>query len=284
MTLTGIGINYVLVSAVFALILAGTDIAFAQAGGPNSNSPLSQLQNQVNSLDQRVNSFFDVFTELDARVDSFFDVFTELQNDMDDVNNRVDSFFDVFVDFQTDTNDSLNQLSSDVEQLQSQIGGSTEAQVDYFLKIDGIDGESTDKDHKDEIDVESWSWGAQSGTASRGGGAGKVSVQDFSFVHKVDKASPELFLKTANGEHIKDALLTVRKAGDKPIEYLKYKFSDILVSSVRPGGSSGDQIPLEQVSFNFRMIEVEYQPHDENGNPTGSPIKIGWDIGSSIET
>ena len=31
--------------------------------------------------------------------------------------------------------------------------------VDYFLKIDGIDGESNDSKHKGSIDVESWSWG-----------------------------------------------------------------------------------------------------------------------------
>ena len=55
------------------------------------------------------------------------------------------------------------------------------AQVDYFLKLKGIDGESTDHKHKGSIDIESWSWGeTNSGTGHAGGGhgGGKVSIQD----------------------------------------------------------------------------------------------------------
>ena len=64
------------------------------------------------------------------------------------------------------------------------------AAVDYFLKIDGIQGESQDKTHKNEIQIESFSWGAtQSGTATHGGGmgAGKVQMQDFQLVMVVKR-------------------------------------------------------------------------------------------------
>ena len=74
------------------------------------------------------------------------------------------------------------------------------AQVDYFLKIEGVDGESTDDKHKGEIELESFSWGeTQRGTAGHGGGsgAGKVMPQDFNFVKKVDKASPVLLMSGA---------------------------------------------------------------------------------------
>src|ERR1700753_4105926 len=83
------------------------------------------------------------------------------------------------------------------------------AAVDYFLKIDGIEGESKDSKHKGEIDLDSWSWGAnQSGTyhGGGGGGAGKVAMQDFHFVMKINKASPKLMLACASGEHIKKAV------------------------------------------------------------------------------
>ena len=76
--------------------------------------------------------------------------------------------------------------------------------VDYFLKIDEAKGESQDKEHKDEIEIESFSWGAhQLGTSSHGGGmgAGKVSMQDFNFVMRTNKAAPFLFLHCANGRH-----------------------------------------------------------------------------------
>ena len=55
------------------------------------------------------------------------------------------------------------------------------AVVDYFLKIDGIDGEAQDKTHKNEIQLESWSFGeTNAGTAGMGlgMGAGKVGERE----------------------------------------------------------------------------------------------------------
>jgi type VI secretion system secreted protein Hcp len=143
------------------------------------------------------------------------------------------------------------------------------AAVDYFLKIDGIDGESTDSKHKNEIDVQSWSWGeTQAGTSAGGGGggAGKVAMQDFHFVMTVNKASPKLLINCANGSHIKQALLTCRKAGKEQQEYLKIKFSDLLISSYQTGGSAGSVIPTDQISFNFSKIEFEYYPQKADGS------------------
>src|SRR5712691_6522879 len=142
------------------------------------------------------------------------------------------------------------------------------AAVDFFLKIDGIKGESQDHKHKEEIDLESFSWGeTQQGAhaAGGGGGAGKVAMQDFHFVMKVNKASPKLLLACAQGTHIKEALLTARKAGKDQQEYLKVKFSDLLVASFQTGGSSGDVIPVDQISLNFAKIEYEYHPQKADG-------------------
>ena len=42
--------------------------------------------------------------------------------------------------------------------------------ADYFLKVDGVEGEAPDSKHKNEIDVQSWSWGeTQTGTHAGGG-------------------------------------------------------------------------------------------------------------------
>jgi type VI secretion system secreted protein Hcp len=152
--------------------------------------------------------------------------------------------------------------------------------VDFFLKIDGVEGESTDDKHKSEIDLESWSWGAtQSGTSSGGGGggAGKVSMQDFHFVMRVNKASPKLMLACSTGEHIKEATLTCRKAGGDQQEYMKIKMSDLLVSSYQTGGSGGDIIPVDQISLNFSKIEYEYKPQKADGT-LDSPVKTGYDL------
>ena len=154
------------------------------------------------------------------------------------------------------------------------------AATDYFLKIDGIDGESTDAKHKGEIDLESWSWGeSQSGShaAGGGGGAGKVSMQDFHGVMKVGKASPKMMLACATGEHLKKAVLTCRKAGGNQQEYMTVTMSDLLVSSYQTGGSQGDLVPVDQISLNFSKIEVEYKPQDQKG-AVGSPVKVGYDL------
>ena len=144
------------------------------------------------------------------------------------------------------------------------------AAVDYFIKFDGIKGESTDAKHKDEIDIESWSWGATNAGAARSGSraaAGKVSLQDFHFVMRLNKSSPALMRSCATGQHIKSATLTGRKAGKSQQEYLTFKFYDVLVSSYQTGGSeSGDVVPTDQVSFNFAKIEIEYKVQKPDGS------------------
>ena len=161
------------------------------------------------------------------------------------------------------------------------------AQVDYFLKIDGIEGEAPDKTHKAEIEIESWSWGeTNSGShgSGGGGGAGKVAMQDFHFVMKMNKASGKLFLACANGEHIKEATLTCRKAGKDQQEFLKVKMTDLLVSSYQTGGSGhSDIIPTDQISMNFTKIVFEYKAQKTDGTLDTAATKAGWDVKSNVK-
>jgi type VI secretion system secreted protein Hcp len=143
--------------------------------------------------------------------------------------------------------------------------------VDYFLKLDGIEGESTDNKHAKEIDVEAWSWGeSQTGSSvpgGGGGGAGKVSMQDFSFVMKFNKASPKLMLACATGKHIKSARLAVRRAGQGQQDYLTFAFLDVLVSSYQTGGAEASGLtPVDQVSLRYAKIEVEYKTQKPDGS------------------
>src|SRR4051812_28230983 len=141
--------------------------------------------------------------------------------------------------------------------------------VDLFLQLDPIKGESTDAKHKDQIDVLSWSWGlTQSGSfhSGTGGGAGKVSVQDLSFTHYIDKASTDLLQACTTGQHINKGTLTVRKAGGKDaLEYLKVTLEDVLVTSVHNGGHSGDERIKGKVSFKFPEIKGEDNPQNAKG-------------------
>ncbi len=150
---------------------------------------------------------------------------------------------------------------------------------DVYLKIDGIAGESTDATHKDEIEVLSFSLGASNPvnitSSGHRAGAGKVSMQDLSFQMNYNKSSPSLFLACSSGKHIKDAVLTLRKAGGKQQEYLTYKMTEVFVSSYQTGASS--EQPMDSVSLAFAKIELNYQQQDEKG-AVGKPVKSGWDI------
>ena len=152
--------------------------------------------------------------------------------------------------------------------------------VDMFLKIDGIKGESQDRDHLDQIEIMSFSWGlSQTGTMAFGGGAGagKVQFQDFHFTNAISKASPLLFLKCATGEHIKEATLSARKAGGEQQDFLIIKMNDVLISSYQTGGSSGGELPSDQVSMNYAKIEYSYKPQKPDGN-LDTAISAGWDL------
>lgn len=157
--------------------------------------------------------------------------------------------------------------------------------VDFFLKIDGIEGESKDSKHQNEIDVLSWTWGAHnSGSMAYGGGggSGKVAMQDFSFTMTISKATPKLMLACATGDHIKSAVLTCRKAGKEQQEYLKIKFSDLLVSNYQTGGSDGQEVPVESISLNFSKVEMEYKEQLATGG-LGGVVPAGFDLKKMVK-
>jgi type VI secretion system secreted protein Hcp len=155
--------------------------------------------------------------------------------------------------------------------------------MDMFIKLDDIKGESGDHAHKAEIDVLSWSWGeTQSGSAHHGAGqgAGKVNVQDLTFTKHTDRSTPNLLAICASGKHIKQAVLTVRKAGDKPLEYLKITMTQCIITSVSLGGDGGGDRLTENISLNFAQVKYEYTPQKADG--TGDAVvTMGWDIAAN---
>ncbi len=153
------------------------------------------------------------------------------------------------------------------------------AAVDYFLKIEGIDGESTNEMHKGQIEIMSFSWGmSNSGSmaAGSGGGAGKVSFGSVRIMTTVSKASPVLFESVATGKHFPTATLTVVNSEQRGQEYMKVTLSDVLISSYQTGGMSGEA-PTESFRLNFAKIEYEYTPQNPDGS-MDAPVKAGYDL------
>jgi type VI secretion system secreted protein Hcp len=136
------------------------------------------------------------------------------------------------------------------------------AAVDYFLKIEGVEGESKDSKHTNWIELESINFAISTKGSGGGGGAGKASFSDFNFIKKIDKSSPVLLVESASGKHFPTAELAVVNDGK---EVLKYKFKDVLISSYQI--SADEEIPVEMVSLGLASIEATY-----------GTVTAGWDI------
>ena len=157
--------------------------------------------------------------------------------------------------------------------------------ADIFAKIGDIKGESLDDKHKDEVEVLSWSWGvSQSGSISPGPGqaAGKANFNDFHFTHRVDKASPILLKACATGEHIKDAIITVRKAGKGQQEFLIIKMNDVLITSVQMSMSNDATATAENVAMQFAKVDLEYKPQKADGS-LDAGLHFKYDIKANKE-
>ena len=159
--------------------------------------------------------------------------------------------------------------------------------ADFFLEIDGIEGESTDDKLAKQVEILSWSWGASNSSkfdsGTGGGGRDRVNMQDLHVVTEMSKASPKLMLACAAWQHIQKAVLTCRKAGGDQNPYLIIEMSDVFVSSYQTGASShGESYPTDQISLNYSKITFDYKAQKKEGG-TVNAAKAGWDLAKNIK-
>jgi type VI secretion system secreted protein Hcp len=174
-----------------------------------------------------------------------------------------------------------------------------------FIKLGDVKGESTDTDHRGEIDVLAWSWGVTVGTTgtdsaveattdSIGTREGEVTPtestevqrQEFKLTKHIDKASPKLFQALANGTVTPEMQLTVRNEaeGQARTEHMIIVMTNVIVTSINSGGG-GDDRPTETVTLNFTEIEWTYIEQDSSGAPVGDPTGFDLELrGASHDT
>ena len=156
---------------------------------------------------------------------------------------------------------------------------------DVFLKVDGIKGESTDAFHKDEIELVGWSWGATEVFILSGGGGtvgGKPKFANLVVTKHVDRASPKLLRACLKVTHIRDVVLTQRRAGAGKLNFLVITLKDALVTSLNDVESDAAPRPMETVQFNFAKVIYEVIPQKPNGQPD-TPVILRWDVKTSKE-
>jgi type VI secretion system secreted protein Hcp len=158
------------------------------------------------------------------------------------------------------------------------------AAVDMFLMIQGIPGESVHKDHRDWIEIESFSWGVSNSatvaSGGGGGGSGKANFVDLTLAKNLDKASPYLFLRCADGRPIQEVQLVLRRAGGESMKFFHIKLQDVIITSSTIGGSSGQDRPAETLSLNYGKIEWSYIPQLATGAP-GQAITTSWNLATN---
>jgi type VI secretion system secreted protein Hcp len=156
--------------------------------------------------------------------------------------------------------------------------------IDCNLKLDGVTGESTHKDHKNEIALLSWNWDVTNASSvgnTGGSGVGKAQPGNFMFSHHYDKASPVMAKACASGKHFKDAVFTCSKAGEGQKDFLKITLKHVLITGAHPSAVSGGEV-IESVQMSYDDIEFEYKAQDDKG-ALGGAVKFGWNV-STTET
>lgn len=154
---------------------------------------------------------------------------------------------------------------------------------DSYVKIDGIEGESTDSKHSGWIEAIHFSAGVSqtvSVTASSAGGAatGRADIRPFTFSKQVDSSSPKLFQACAAGTHFDKITIAIhRSAGDEKVKFLEYELANCIINDVSTnGGSAG--FPTENISIDFGKITVAYVKQNRQGGGTAGKISAGWDL------
>jgi type VI secretion system secreted protein Hcp len=155
------------------------------------------------------------------------------------------------------------------------------AQVDMFLKLEGVDGESGAKGHLGEIQIDGFRLGAVSTRDSHTNqGPGGARMSHMTIRAKIDKSTPKLFTKLTKNEKIPKAILTCQKAGKEQFEYFKVTLSEVLVAKVQAGdleAEGGGVVPQCEFDLAYGKIEMEAKEQTEKG-PTSGPVCFAFNL------
>lgn len=139
--------------------------------------------------------------------------------------------------------------------------------VDYFLKLQGAEGESQQVNFSDQIKVLSWNFGGYSeSTVGRtsGSGAGKVTMQPLNIVCEMDAGYTKMAGFLTQGKHLSQAVLSAVKNGSNNQAYVILTMTEVFVANL--GVQASDQVPIVNVSLTYKSIHTEYKKQNETGN------------------
>ena len=154
---------------------------------------------------------------------------------------------------------------------------------DFFIKIDGIDGQSADKNHGKWIEVTDFDFGSkQSVTLARGADvAGRGEFLPFSFTHLVDKATPKLQQYCMNGQKVAKVEFNVCRAiASAQVVTLEVKLENVKIARAEiktiRAAEGADAEPVEEVDLVAGKITWKVTPIKEDNTKDGA-IEASFD-------
>jgi type VI secretion system secreted protein Hcp len=141
--------------------------------------------------------------------------------------------------------------------------------VNYFMKFDGVQGEVADVLSRNQIRVLSWGWTAHSLSSVEGGGgsgAGKVELEDFTFITLLERSSPQFFRHICAGTHVDSAVVTGWKAGEPLKPWLQMTFKGAFLTNLKNEGALFDEEkPIVHMALSFEQVTIEYKIQNTDG-------------------
>ena len=151
--------------------------------------------------------------------------------------------------------------------------------IQYFLIVPGVTGSSTDEAHPGAIPATDFSWGTSTAMIHLGSGSGTARPKPEPLVVTAPSsvASPELFIRSARGTHLPEVTFVVRKAGERPLDFLTLSLKDAIIAGYHQEGHESGQ-PADTVELAFRSMTQTYVAVNPDGT-AAAPVTETFDYG-----
>jgi type VI secretion system secreted protein Hcp len=147
--------------------------------------------------------------------------------------------------------------------------------ADVFLHVQTkragkVKGEAASDGHVDDIIVTGWHW-SLSATSALGSAwaSSRRSYSALTVVKQIDQATTALMAALATNDEVKEARLTMRRAGGSQEDYFTIKLQGARITSLQHDAGA-DGSTRETVGFTFTKVDVEYRPQRSTGLRSGS--------------
>ena len=153
-----------------------------------------------------------------------------------------------------------------------------------YMKIEGIQGDVTAKNHEQWIAIDNLDFGVKRSLSTDPGRISdrestRPSISEVNISKKLDKSSPMLFSESCVGKAKPQVNIHLCQTDSNLNPYAEITLSNAIVSRyhINTDNTAEHEHPKEKISLSFDKIEMRYIPHD-NQNKAQSPIPAGYDL------